>query len=269
MSSFCNLLRRELAGCSGRKSQPAGHCRIRVCPRRSTRVVPGSVSEVQAHHAGCVIRVWLLARSGTRLARKLARKPCVVRSHVSPCADDTPTWRLGSALVVLVVAVPPDARLVAPLGGAVEPLVHAPKAVQSARIGGVGVVDDAVLEHEGAHTWPFARVGGCVGSANGREPGDGLRDRCRIHRMAAAPVVVLDDPLALLRLGERDVEVEVEVAVERGRPGKRPPIRRLYACSFASGARDTAESVTSWFARCTVKPSNPSAIVEQDGHPAV
>src|SRR5947207_11392835 len=28
------------------------------------------------------------------------------------------------------------------------------------------------------------------------------------------------------------------------------PIRRLYACSFASGARDTAESVTSWFARC-------------------
>src|ERR1700739_1151072 len=43
------------------------------------------------------------------------------------------------------------------------------------------------------------------------------------------------------------------------------PIRRLYACSFASGARDTAESVTSWFARWTTKPSNPSAIVEQDG----
>ena len=29
-------------------------------------------------------------------------------------------------------------------------------------------------------------------------------------------------PLALLLLGERDVEVEVEVAAERGRPGKRP-----------------------------------------------
>jgi hypothetical protein len=28
--------------------------------------------------------------------------------------------------------------------------------------------------------------------------------------------------------------------------GKFHPIRRLYACSFASGARDTAESVTSW-----------------------
>src|SRR5207302_2856922 len=47
------------------------------------------------------------------------------------------------------------------------------------------------------------------------------------------------------------------------------PIRRLYTCSFASGTRDTAESVTSWFARCTTKPSNPSAIVEQVAHPAV
>src|SRR6266542_4217376 len=47
------------------------------------------------------------------------------------------------------------------------------------------------------------------------------------------------------------------------------PIRFLYPCSFASGARDTAESVTSWLARWTAKPSNPSAIAEQDGHPAV
>ncbi len=46
-------------------------------------------------------------------------------------------------------------------------------------------------------------------------------------------------------------------------------MRRWYACSFASGARDTADSVTSWLARCTAKPSNPSAIIEQDGHPAV
>src|SRR5262245_27118267 len=34
-----------------------------------------------------------------------------------------------SALVVLVVTAPPNAGLVAPLGGAVEPLVRAPKAV--------------------------------------------------------------------------------------------------------------------------------------------
>jgi hypothetical protein len=128
-----------------------------------------------------------------------------------------------SKRLVLVVAAPPDARLVAPLGGAVEPLVHAPEAVQSARIGGIGVVDDPVLEHERAHARPIARVRGHVGSAEGRELGDGLRDRCRVHRVAAALVVVFDDPLALLLLGERDVEVEVEVAAERGRPGKRPP----------------------------------------------
>src|SRR5712691_2168316 len=48
--------------------------------------------------------------------------------------------------LVFVVAAPPDARLVAPLAGAVEPLIHAPEAVQPARIGGIGVVDDAVLE---------------------------------------------------------------------------------------------------------------------------
>src|SRR4051812_47218433 len=44
-----------------------------------------------------------------------------------------------SALVVLVVGAPPDARLFPPLGGAVEPLVHAPEAVQAAGIGGIGV----------------------------------------------------------------------------------------------------------------------------------
>jgi hypothetical protein len=51
--------------------------------------------------------------------------------------------------------------------------------------------------------------------------------------------------------------------------GKLHPIRRLYACSFASGARDTTQRVMSWFARWTTKPSKPSAIAEQAGHPAV
>src|SRR5919198_3869956 len=51
--------------------------------------------------------------------------------------------------------------------------------------------------------------------------------------------------------------------------GNVQPIRRLYACSFAKGARDTAESVTSWWARCTTNPLNPSAIAEQAGQPAV
>src|SRR6058998_1624283 len=112
--------------------------------------------------------------------------------------------RLGSALIVLVVATPPDARLVTPLGCAVEPL-HAPEAVQSARIGGIGVVDDAILERERAHARPLARVRGDVGSAHGRED-DGplvatLRTLAPLPRRLA-PVVVFDAPVALLLLSE-------------------------------------------------------------------
>src|SRR5215468_7207142 len=81
-----------------------------------------------------------------------------------------------SALLVLVVTTPPCARFVAPFRRAVEPLVHAPKAVQSAPIGGVGVVDDAVLERERAHAGPLARVRGHVGSAHSRVQGRSLAD---------------------------------------------------------------------------------------------
>jgi hypothetical protein len=51
--------------------------------------------------------------------------------------------------------------------------------------------------------------------------------------------------------------------------GKVQPIRRLYACRFASGARGTAQSITSWLSRWTAMPLNPSAIAEQDGQPAL
>src|ERR1700693_5719327 len=81
------------------------------------------------------------------------------------------TTKISSALAVLVVAAPPAARLIAPLGCAVEPLVHAPEAVQSARIGGIGVINDDVLERERAHARPLARVRGHVGSGHGRELG--------------------------------------------------------------------------------------------------
>jgi hypothetical protein len=64
-------------------------------------------------------------RRRRRLAGKLARKPCVVRSPVPRLCQRHPG--LGLALVVLVMAVPPDALVLIPsLGGAVEPLVHAP-----------------------------------------------------------------------------------------------------------------------------------------------
>ena len=59
---------------------------------------------------------------------------------------------------------------------------------------------------------------------HGREPGDRPPGPVvASNALPAAPVVVFDAPLALLLLGDRDVEVEVEVAAERGRPGKRPP----------------------------------------------
>src|SRR6266516_1129090 len=64
-----------------------------------------------------------------------------MRREISRPAVTPRQPRRRSALVVLVVAAPPDARLVAPPGGAVEPLVHAPEGVQSARVGGIGVVD--------------------------------------------------------------------------------------------------------------------------------
>src|SRR3954452_10888622 len=63
-----------------------------------------------------------------------------------------------SLVVVLVVAAPPEVGLVAPEWRAVEPLVHAPEAVHSALVRRVGVVHDAILEHEGAHAGPLPPV---------------------------------------------------------------------------------------------------------------
>src|SRR4051812_19814035 len=52
---------------------------------------------------------------------------------------------------VFVTTAEPEAGPVAPAWSPVEPLVHAPEAVQPARVGRVGVIDDAVLAHERAH----------------------------------------------------------------------------------------------------------------------
>src|SRR5919109_635152 len=103
---------------------------------------------------------------------------------------------------VLVVAAPPDARLVTPLRCAVEPLVHAPETVQSARVGGIGVVHDAVLERERAHARPLARVRGHVGAAHGSERSRsvGCRSRGYLDDRLLAPVIVLDAPFTLLFL---------------------------------------------------------------------
>src|SRR5215813_13918526 len=47
--------------------------------------------------------------------------------------------------------------------------------------------------------------------------------------------------------------------------GKVQPIRFLKACSFASGAREIVQNITSWLIRCGANPLYPSAIAEQDG----
>src|SRR4051812_19881435 len=69
-------------------------------------------------------------------AKSSAETPRNIPSEDRPCPTAT-----SSALVVLIVPPPPDVRLVAPLGRAVQPLVHPPEAVQPARIGGIRVVD--------------------------------------------------------------------------------------------------------------------------------
>src|SRR6266516_880932 len=134
------------------------------------------IADMDAHQM--IVTAALAAKSSAETPKKArweARSEAM-RREISRPAVAPRHPRLRSALVVLVVAAPPDAGLVAPLGGAVEPLVHAPEAVQSARIGGIGVVDDAVLERERAHARPLARVRGRVGSGHGRVRGDGLRD---------------------------------------------------------------------------------------------
>src|SRR5687767_6859039 len=138
---------------------------------------------------------------------------------------------MSAGFRVLVVTTPPIAGLVAPLRRPVEPLVRAPEAVQAARKGGIGVIDDAVLERERAHAWPLARVSGDVRSRHGRPDGRTVRRRarrdlrdfdagCRHRRLAL--VVVFDAAGALLFFGEPDAEIEVEVAPERGGPGECP-----------------------------------------------
>src|SRR6478736_1220745 len=70
-------------------------------------------------------------------------------------------------LAVLVVTAPPDASLVAAARSAIQPLIHAPKAIQTARIGRIGMIDNALFQHECADAGPFARVSGGVGSSRG------------------------------------------------------------------------------------------------------
>src|SRR5262245_48849973 len=93
-----------------------------------------------------------MPRSAWRLRLRQSRSPPPRPNKMHRCCSSL-------APLVLVVAAPPGARLIASFGGAIQPLVHRPEAVQATRIGGIAVVDSASLEHEAAHTWPLARIG--------------------------------------------------------------------------------------------------------------
>ena len=112
----------------------------------------------------------------------------------------------------------PQPRFVPPIRCPVEPLVHSPERVEAARVGGVCVVDDAVGECERAHARRLAGVGGDVGAGHGREIAYAIRVGYRAERA----VVVVDAAGALLFLGERGVEVVIEIAVQRRGPRERP-----------------------------------------------
>src|SRR5450830_215215 len=174
-----------------------------------------------------------------RLARRpgTASRQCPVHCRLALLSNGFPRFDWTRAccllLAVFVVAAPPDTLFIAALGRAVEPLIHAPDSVQPTGIAGVGVVDLALFKHEGAETGPFANEGGYVGTGGGGGPGnrtfttlqlpllDGLASLWTRQRRLAQ-IVVDDDAFALLLLAEPDIEVTVEIAVERAGPVKAP-----------------------------------------------
>src|SRR5438552_4934155 len=147
--------------------------------------------DMDRHHA--TVTAVLAADSSADTPRKACRRSLSATAR-----------RAGAARLrlVLVVTAPPDARLVASLRGTVEPLVRAPEAVESARIGGIRVVDRVALAHERTHARSLARVRGHVGSGRRRELGHGplaasfLAPAPLPRRLA--PVVVVDALPALL-----------------------------------------------------------------------
>src|SRR5215831_6314354 len=111
---------------------------------------------------------------------------------------------IGVSASVLVVAAPPEALLVASLRRSIEPLVHPPHRVESARVRRICVIHYAVLEHERAHAGSLADVGRHVDARRRRDlANDGiaatklpLRNGLGVDRPFAMVVVV--DALALL-----------------------------------------------------------------------
>src|SRR5207247_111305 len=164
------------------------------------------------------------AASGPRTA---ASSPPSSRPTCQGTTRRRPTIRTSacrSFLGVLIVAAPPEAGLVAPFGGAVEPLVHAPQAVHAARIGRIGVVDDAVLERERAQALSLTYERRPVGAGSGCDLGGrpllaGLQQRL----LVLGAEVVFHDVRPRLLLSPRRLQVVAEIVSGGRRPGEPPP----------------------------------------------
>ena len=76
--------------------------------------------------------------------------------------------------LILIMTSPPYAGFITALGSAVQPLIHAPQAVETAGVGGIGVVDDTVFDDERAHPGAITRVSSAVGSRCRGKRGDEL-----------------------------------------------------------------------------------------------
>lgn len=156
-----------------------------------------------------------LAKGGVVMLAVFRGCAITVKTCPSDFASHAGDATITLAVGVFVVAAPPCTHFVAPLRCPIEPLVHAPKTVESARIGRIRVVNDAVLERKGAHARPLARIGGNVGAARSRHLGHGsdVAAHLQVGRLPSL-VVVFDTTIALLILSEPDIEVGIEVAAE-------------------------------------------------------
>src|SRR5216684_8331965 len=147
-----------------------------------------------------------------------------VRRAQFPIATSPPPANFESVApaVVLVVAAPPQAGLVATERRAVEPWIHAPEGVYPSLVCRVGLVDQAILQRERAHAGPLSPVGRPVRSDQRRELSDEGILLSLWHPEVNCAEVVLDGTRPPLLLCVRHMEVVVEVAAERRRPGEAP-----------------------------------------------
>ena len=141
------------------------------------------------------------------------------------------------------MTAPPEAGLVATERCAVEPLVHAPEAVQPACIRRVGVVHDTIVNCERVHAGPFSPVclPVCTNDARCELVESGTILACRWPKVHLAGSSVPTAPDAHSSLVCAAWKSWLKSLSNEEAQGKLQPIRSLYACSFASGARYTAE----------------------------